>query len=118
MNSRLIVTAFLVGSAFLLLQGCTAGADDAQDSETAGQDALSSSATRLVGAFHGAGGSVRPPTFQGIVFKSNGQFFADVDTGIRCITAPCPSNVRLTGTFTATQTSLTLRPVTPTAPET
>ena len=41
-------------------------------------------------------------------FNADGSFFADVDTGIRCITAPCPSNVRLTGRYTATKSYVRL----------
>jgi hypothetical protein len=85
--------------------------EEGADEETAAtQDELTSNAARLVGAFHDAGGSVRPPTFEGIVFQQSGDFFADVDTGIRCIMAPCPSNVRLTGRFTATRNYLRLLP--------
>jgi hypothetical protein len=120
MNSKLIVAALMVASGLFALPGCAADAGDTagpDSEETAGvsQDELTSSAARLVGAFHGSNAG-RPPSFDGIVFKQSGDFLADVDTGIRCVRAPCPSNVRLNGKFTATRTFITLSPVTPTAP--
>ncbi|MDF2697895.1 MAG: hypothetical protein K0S65_6278, partial [Labilithrix sp.] len=116
MNWKFGVTALLVGSVFVAaIPGCALDTDEAGEEgdaeETAAtQDELTSNATKLVGAYHGAGGSLRPPTFQGLVFQQNGEFFADVDTGIRCITAPCPSNVRLSGRFTATRNYVRLAP--------
>ena len=116
MSWKLGVGALLVGSVFMaVMAGCATdvsdeAADAAEAEETAAsQDELTSSAARLTGAFHGAG-SARPPTFQGLVFQQNGDFFADLDTGIRCITAPCPSHVRLTGRFTATRNYVRLWP--------
>lgn len=117
MNWKLAVSALLVGSGFLAaVPGCAADTSDDAGEEgdaeetAASQDELVSSATKLAGAYHGAGGSMRPPTFEGIVFQQNGDFFADVDTGIRCITTPCPSHVRLAGRFTATRNYVRLSP--------
>ena len=118
MNWKLGVTALLVGSAFLAaVPGCVADASDEAGGDgdleetAASQDELNSSAANLVGAYVGhAGASARPPTFEGIVFQQNGDFFADLDTGVRCITAPCPSHVRLTGRFTATRNYVRLLP--------
>jgi hypothetical protein len=113
MNFKLLLAGLLSGS-MAAMAGCSADAAsqdpaDAEEAE-ASQDELNANASRLVGAYKGQG-SVRPPTFQGLVLESNGTFFADVDTGIRCVRAPCPSNVRLTGKFTATKSYLRLSPL-------
>ncbi len=117
MNWKLGAFALSLGVAFVSLQGCasnTSPGDEADDEEAAASEAdLSANAKKLVGAFQDAGGSVRPPTFQGIVFESNGTFFADVDTGIRCVRAPCPSGARLEGKFTATANYVRLTAKTP-----
>lgn len=92
--------------------GCAGDAADEGDSEEAAatQDELNSNATRLVGAYAISSESMRPPNFEGIVLQRDGSFFADVDTGIRCVRSPCPSQVRLSGKFTATKNYLRLIP--------
>lgn len=112
MNWKLAFSALALGCASLAAPGCAADADPVDDADAeeaaASQDEINAAQAKLVGAFHGNGGSARPPTFQGLVFNQDGTFFADVDTGIRCITTPCPSNVRLTGKFTATKSYVRL----------
>lgn len=116
MNLKLALSALIIaGSGFVAVPGCVADASDPrEDGESEGivasQDELTTSAARLVGAFHGAGGAARPPTFEGIVFQQSGDFFADVDTGLRCVRAPCPSHVRLVGRFRATRNHVRLSP--------
>jgi hypothetical protein len=114
MNWKLACVGLVIGASFLAVAGCAADATTPEGEEAAvSQDELTSSRARLVGAFHQGrleANSVRPPTFEGIVFQADGSFFADLDTGIRCVTAPCPSHVRLTGRFTATRSSLRLIP--------
>jgi hypothetical protein len=116
MNLRFVVSALVVASAFVgAIPGCAvdsstdAGEEGDAEESAASQDELTSNATRLVGAYHGED-SLRPPTFTGLVFEQNGEFFADVDSGIRCIKAPCPSNTRLVGRFSATKNYLRLDP--------
>lgn len=107
MNWKLALSAFALGCASFAAPGCAADADSIDDADAeeaaASEDEINSASSALVGAFHGTGGSARPPTFQGLVFNADGSFFADVDTGIRCITAPCPSHVRLSGHYSATK---------------
>lgn len=75
----------------------------------ASQDELRASAAHLVGAYQGGtSAAARPPTFDGLVLNADGSFFADVDTGIRCIVAPCPSGEHIEGTFTAGAKTLSL----------
>jgi hypothetical protein len=112
MNFKLAIAAAAVASTFALLPGCAVDApQDEADIEEAGtsEDELSANAQKLVGAYHGTRQGV-PPTFQGLVFSFDGTFFGDVDTGIRCITAPCPSSVHLEGRYSATKNYLRLSP--------
>jgi len=110
MNLKLAVSALVLGSAFVALQGCASDAPaveaDSEEAETSAAE-LAAHARKIVGAFHGAS-TPRPPTFQGIVFAQDGTFFADLDTGIRCITVPCPSGAHLEGTFSATKSTIVL----------
>src|SRR5687767_282744 len=118
MNWKLGLSAFALGFAVVgsaSLTGCAADATEAGDEGDAEeaattQEELNANANRLVGAYLGSGGSMRPPTFQGLVLERDGQFFADIDTGIRCVRAPCPSHVRLTGKFSATRNYVRLDP--------
>lgn len=110
MNFKLAVAGLVVGFAFSTLPGCAADVpqDEADAEEAAAtEDELTATAKKLVGAFHGQG-TVRPPTFEGLVFNSDGTFFGDLDTGIRCIVAPCPSSAHLEGKYTATPRYLRL----------
>ena len=112
MNFKLAVSALFVASAFALVPGCAADTtQDEADAEeaAASEDELSTNAAKLVGAFQG-GSSVQPPTFEGLVFKQDGTFFGDLDTGIRCVRAPCPSGAHLEGRFSATKNYLRLSP--------
>jgi len=113
MNFKLAAGALLLGLISVAAQGCAADSTDAADDgdaeeAAASQDELNAAASKLVGAYHGDGGSARPPRFDGLVLSADGSFFADVDTGIRCFRAPCPSEVRLKGHYTATKSYLRL----------
>lgn len=76
-----------------------------------GEDDLTQAGKKLVGAYieQGVG------TFRGLVLTPEAasananRFFADVDTGIVCIQAPCPTVQRIEGTFTAGTKYITLK---------
>ena len=93
-----------------LSSGCLGGADATVDETDVSADELSLRAwDGLTGAWVATSGS-----FQGLVITrtpvgQGRQFFADVDTGIRCITTPCPSQAHLEGRVTAGTRNLTLR---------
>jgi hypothetical protein len=93
-----------------LSSGCLGGGDAAVDETGVSTDELSNRAWEsIAGAWVASSG-----TFQGLVITRTpeGQgrhFFADVDTGIRCITTPCPSQAHLEGRVTAGSRNLTLR---------
>lgn len=84
-------------AALLPLAAC--GSDDTG----AESDDLSQAGRQLIGEYleRGAG------AFRGLVLtnesvtSSSNRFFADIDTGIVCITTPCPTQERVEGTFSA-----------------
>lgn len=96
------------------LTGCAADttpSDDEADLEET-SDELSAAGKKLIGSYVDDSGA-----FRGLVLTSEkvgqgNKFFADVDTGIRCITTPCPSSERIEGTFTAGSKTITLRSTT------
>ncbi|MDB4946800.1 MAG: hypothetical protein JWP97_6334 [Labilithrix sp.] len=112
MNFRLALSALSLGFAFLAINGCTADAGSGDDGDaeeaSASQDEITAATKKLTGAFHLGDGSNAATSFTGLVLQSDGTFFADADTGIRCVRAPCPSSVRLEGTFTATRSYVRL----------
>ncbi|MBS2013509.1 MAG: hypothetical protein JST00_11505 [Deltaproteobacteria bacterium] len=95
------------------LTGCAADAavdpsDDAEETE-ASADELTAAGKKLIGSYVDDTGA-----FRGLVLTQEkvgqaNKFFADVDTGIRCITTPCPSSERIEGTFTAGTKTITLK---------
>src|SRR5687767_11899263 len=96
-----LATAAVVSAS--ALTGCaadTTGGDASDDTEET-SDELSAAGKKLIGSYVDDTGA-----FRGLVLTSEkvgqgNKFFADVDTGIRCITTPCPSSERIEGTFTA-----------------
>ena len=102
-----LLSAMFLGSV-LAIGGCAAETTQADGESQASEEDLSGSATKLVGAYQIAGSSARPPTFRGLVFKSDGTYFADIDTGIRCVRAPCPSEQKIEGKYTATKGTINL----------
>lgn len=122
MNFKLVASALVLGCGLAAAPGCAVTAADAgsegdsaaeaEKAETS-EDALHQHAAALAGAFHGdfhAGTQL--PAFDGIVFKADGTFFADVNTGIVCITTPCPTQARISGRFFATRSYIYLSSVT------
>jgi len=115
MNIKLLGTMIVVACGLATIGGCAADATPDADVDAEAEKAatseseLHSYAAKLAGAFHGDyhAGTQRP-AFDGLVLKQDGSFFADVGTGIVCITTPCPSQARITGRFVATKSYLFL----------
>jgi hypothetical protein len=104
MQRRLAVIALALAA--LAAPGCAA---DADASTEASEEEMNAATLRLVGA-HAFETGHSLPRFDGIVFNADGTFFADVDTGIRCVMGPCASHVRLAGQYRATTRSIYLDP--------
>ncbi len=97
MNFKLALSALALGTAFALTSGCTAESTDGTG-EASGE--IIAHPASVVGAYRlKSENPVGGPAVTGIVFNENNTFFADVDTGIQCIMAPCPSAARLEGTY-------------------
>ncbi len=117
MKLKLLASALVLGVGIAAAPGCAVDSGAADDGDSAGEAEKSSTseaalhqyAADLAGAFHGdfhAGTQL--PAFDGIVFKADGTFFADANTGIVCVRAPCPSQARISGRFFATRSYLYL----------
>ena len=86
----------------------SAPVDVGQTDPESSDEALSKSWQKLVGAFEGQGGSIGAIVFTSETGNGGHTFFADVDNGIRCIKAPCPSTSRIEGWYTAGTKYVTL----------
>src|SRR5690349_13018291 len=113
MISKLTAIVLLAGTALLSLPGCAAdtSSDPDQDDSAASADEIKAATANFVGTFKTDGNSISYPSLTNIVFSANGVFSADVDTGIRCVRAPCPSGQHFTGHYSATSKYLTLDPM-------
>jgi len=98
----------LVVVSLLAAAACTSSTEGDEAEET--EDALSRGGKQLVGAYVESGaGSIRGLILSRESVNANAnKFSADVDTGVRCITTPCPSAERVEGTFTAGSKTITL----------
>jgi hypothetical protein len=100
----LFACAFVFGAV-----GCSAEVDD---DVASGEEDLSAAAQALVGAYAYAAGPIHGLVLTGEKVGQQNRFIAYMDTGIRCITAPCPSEERVEGTFSAGTKTITLRSTT------
>lgn len=79
-----------------------------------GEDDLTQAGKKLIGEYVEKGEG----PFRGLVLTSEAAtskaniFFADIDTGIVCVRAPCPTVERIEGTFTAGTKYITLKSAT------
>ncbi|MBX3234409.1 MAG: hypothetical protein KIT84_13315 [Labilithrix sp.] len=98
-----------LGVAFLglsVLAGCTSAAEESTATE---QDLILPFPVEVEGAWRGKWETATSSQwFEGAVFRHDGTFFADVSTGIVCITTPCPTSVRIDGTYHVVGHSLVL----------
>jgi hypothetical protein len=110
MNIKLGLSAVLVASAFAFLPGCAVDAPAADDADVEeSSDELTAAGKALIGSYQDDTGAFRGLVLTTQKVGQGNKFFADVDTGIVCITTPCPSSERIEGTFTAGPKTITLR---------
>lgn len=104
------ISGILLGLAIAssLAIGC-ASQTDAEDNSEAAESDLSAAGKALIGSYIDDSGAFRSLVLTSTKVGARNTFFADVDTGIRCIMAPCPSSARIEGTFTAGSKTITLR---------
>jgi hypothetical protein len=101
---RYLASALLVSS---LVMGCASDASlDPNDPESASEADLTKTAQKLAGSYaFDVGSSSR--AFTGLVLRQDGTFFADISE--ICRTTTCNGG-RIEGTFSATATSISLKP--------
>ncbi|MBI5512375.1 MAG: hypothetical protein HY909_01325 [Deltaproteobacteria bacterium] len=101
-----------LGFAFSMVGFGCVGAPDAlpADEESTVDEVAARSWERFVGAWIGDSGPFHALVFTRTTEGRGHHYFADVDTGIRCVRAPCPSTARQEGPYSATTRTLTLAP--------
>jgi hypothetical protein len=99
------------------LTGCAADTGETADGEDVEEtaDELSTAGKALIGSYKDDSGAFRGLVLTAEKLGQRNKFFADVDTGVRCITTPCPSSERIEGTFTAGSKTITFRSTTASA---
>jgi hypothetical protein len=106
---KFLVLAALSLSTIGAIAGCSADVVSDDDMVEESDDELSKAGKALIGAYKDDSGS-----FRGLILTNKkvglaNEFIADVDTGINCVTTPCPSSERITGTFTASKKTISFR---------
>lgn len=106
---KLFVLAALSCANVALVAGCTADAGADDDEAIVEEADLTAAGKALIGSYKDDSG-----TFRGLILTATkagqaNEFIADVSTGIVCVTAPCPSEERITGTFTAGTKTITFK---------
>lgn len=111
MNWKLIASTLALSTLSTLVPACAAdssdGGPEVEEVSVDEEELTSALRKSLLGAYHG-GPATAAPTFEGLVLREDGTFFADAGTGIVCIKAPCPTSARLEGRFTATPSYIRL----------
>ncbi len=93
----------------------TVAAQGCDSSDTSSSEDLTAAGKKLIGARVAMAAVPTGAHFIGLVLSPDpvtanaNTFVADIDTGIKCITTPCPSMVHVTGRFTAGTTTITLK---------
>ena len=93
------------------ITGCAADtSDDAgEDVVEESQDELTKAGKALIGSYKDDSGKFHGLILTNVKKGQANEFVADIDTGIRCFTTPCPSSERVTGTFTAGTKTITFK---------
>lgn len=108
MNFKLALSSVALG--LVVLAGCSADATDPGTS-TDSDLVAPMPPVNVKGAWRSKPGtSTGSRSFQGIVFNADGTFFADANTGIMCVMAPCPTSARLEGTYSVFGRAVVLTP--------
>lgn len=113
MSTRNIFFTSLVAialSSTAAITGCAA--DTSADEDVAveeSEEELTKAGTALIGSYKDDSGKFHGLILTNVKQGQANEFIADVDTGIRCFTTPCPSSERITGTFTAGTKTITLK---------
>ncbi len=90
------------------LTGCAVEASPDDEVVEESSEQLSAAGKALIGSYRDDSGAFRRLVLTSTKVGQRNVFTADVDTGIRCIVAPCPSAEHIEGTFTAGSKTITL----------
>ena len=96
------------------LAGCASETDSAEGAVDESADDLTAAGKALIGSYSDDAGAFKTLDLTATKVGQRNVFTADVDTGIRCITTPCPSSEHIEGTFTAGAKTITLSSTTAT----
>ena len=110
-NLSLALVALSLSTAFAVT-GCAADTSEEEAVADESEDALTAAGKKLIGSYKDDSGSFHGLILTNVKAGQANEFIADVDTGIRCITTPCPSSERITGTFTAGTKTITFKSTT------
>ena len=89
--------------------GCAADTSPVADDQVEeSADELTAAGKALIGSYKDDSGAFKSLVLTSKKVGQRNQFSADVDTGIRCIVAPCPSSEHIEGTFSAGAKTITL----------
>jgi hypothetical protein len=97
----------------LALAGCAAEVN-AEDTDSTSPEESALAVSRLKGTWESSTGPIYSITFTGKFAQTLGgglrghEFTAHIDTGIRCITTPCPSETDVTGIYKSVGNKMTL----------
>ena len=98
-----------VALSFSMMAGCYGAGDTLDESGATTEEVSARVLDGFTGAWVGDSGSFHALVFTATTEGAGRHYFADVDTGIRCVRAPCPSEARIEGRFTAGTRNVTLR---------
>lgn len=97
------------------LSGCAVDTAEEEDAAEADSSELSVAGTALIGSYEG-GATIPSLELTATKAGSANVFTADVDTGVRCVAAPCPqARLHFKGTFTAGAKTITFKTTNPDA---
>jgi hypothetical protein len=103
-----VFVAVAVSLSLAAMSGCATNAGDADVEESEAD--LSAAGKKLIGTWGAESGPLTVLVLTGERVGQQNRFFAEVDTGIRCVQAPCSAaQARIEGTFTAGTRTITLR---------
>jgi hypothetical protein len=91
------------------ITGCAADTSADEEVVDESEEELTKAGKALIGSYKDDSGKLQGLILTSVKAGQANEFIADIDTGIRCITTPCPSSERVTGTFTAGTKTITFK---------
>src|SRR6476619_2531133 len=114
MNAIRFAVLGIFASASIMACAAESASVDEANEQVGETEAAVTAGSALVGKWEGEGGTIQKINFTTKSASSLGggfvgsKFTATLDTGIRCITTPCPSQIEVTGIYKTTAKTVTL----------